>query len=44
MDSDGAVHRLVLPPVRLSIDLRNYTLRGNRTYHPHIMHDYTLCM
>lgn len=44
MDSDREVSWMVLPPVELRIDLRNFTVRGNHTFHPHIMRDNTLCM
>ena len=44
MDSDNDYPHMVLPPFSLLIDLRNYTVRGNRCYHPHIMWDYSLCM
>lgn len=44
MDTDWERNAMVLPPFQLLIDLRNYTVRGNRCYHPHIMGDYSLCM
>lgn len=44
MDSDGDINWMVLPPVKLLIDLRNFSVRGNRCRHPHVMWDYTLCM
>lgn len=44
MDSDQERNWMVLPPFSLLIDLRNYTVRWNRCYHPHIMWDYSLCM
>lgn len=44
MDSDGNTNWMVLPPVKILIDLRSFTVRWNRTFHPHVMSDYTLCM
>lgn len=43
-DSDWERKKMVLPPVKILIDLRNYTVRGNYCYHPHVMTDNTLCM
>lgn len=44
IDTDWERNWMVLPPFQLLIDLRNYTVRWNRCYHPHIMGDYSLCM
>ena len=44
IDTDWEIDWMVLPPFQLLIDLRNYTVRWNRCYHPHIMGDYSLCM
>jgi len=44
MDTDREFNGMVLPPVKLIIDLRNYTVRWNDTFHPHILSDYSLCM
>lgn len=44
MDSDWEYRKMVLPPLKLYIDLRNFTVRADRCYHPHVLGDYWLCM
>lgn len=43
-DSDWYIDWMVLPPLKLFIDLRNFTVRWDNCYHPHILSDYSLCM
>jgi len=44
IDTDHSYGPMVLPPCKLLIDLRNYTVRWEWRYHPHIMGDNSLCM
>ena len=44
IDTDHSYSPMVLPPCKLLIDLRNYTVRWEWRYHPHIMSDNSLCM
>ena len=43
-DTDWERSPMVLPPLKLLIDLRNYTVRWDHCYHPHVLNDYSLCM
>ena len=44
IDSDNDCAPVVLPPVKIQINLRNFTVRWDRYRHPHILSDNTLCM